>query len=495
MSTFKQQTKKKQKPLPANLQDFLRGLQTMSGLNLAQDEILSHIRNFAFRMGLKVYNAEHAITEKIQFEQKKIKGPVTKLVDGTHKLELSKILIEGTVKSIKTESRRVIISNDKQKMPGCENNTLYYECNGLILDAITWQPLVIPPRAFNKYPKTVNINNYLAENVYDIVRVEDGTVVTLYNWNSPDKGRIWSIATSAGYDVSSLKWMGDKTYAEIFYYIAQKYYSDFVKWSGMTLEIEEDKTRLAFTNLDPSGCHSIGFRYHGFHPVISDFEKMWHVQSVIKGKVVRGNLSYLPQQQKIDIQDCTVEVLKSLCKKSVEDAVKSIANKDPNASFNYGYILRSKNPKKTREYSDILIDSPLLKCVRQLFYNHHSEITGISPMEKMEYTAMRIFLLNRDRVSFLSLCPDWSPRFLEYEALINNIIDLIVTLLRQSGMASCGKISAPSTPIARVAQGIMNHMTSRVMIPEFNKDVRSIVSDFVTRQEYSPVFIKLLQRK
>ena len=58
--------------------------------------------------------------------------------------------------------------------------------------------------------------------------------------------------------------------------------------------------------------------------------------------------------------------------------------------FNYGFILRSRNPEATGVYSDILCESPRLRRVRQLVYQHPSRQVReeIDESSRLEYCAL-----------------------------------------------------------------------------------------------------------
>ena len=94
------------------------------------------------------------------------------------------------------------------------------ECNGAVIDARTWIHLVVPPRVFAPHLPVKEIdrtlsapdpNGEIRTGHYNIFQVSDGTVVSLYCWDHPTKGPIWCLATGNGYDVSRLKWAGEKT--------------------------------------------------------------------------------------------------------------------------------------------------------------------------------------------------------------------------------------------------------------------------------------------
>ena len=119
---------------------------------------------------------------------------------------------------------RIILSCDRRNIRA----PLCAECNGAVIDARAWAHLVVPLRAFAPRPLAKEVDRALSipdadgeirTGHYDIIQVSDGTVVTLYCWTNPAKGPIWCLASSNGYDVSHLKWIGGKTYAEIVHFL------------------------------------------------------------------------------------------------------------------------------------------------------------------------------------------------------------------------------------------------------------------------------------
>jgi hypothetical protein len=282
-----------------------------------------------------------------------------------------------------------VLSGDKRGGTRGLRIPLYYECNGLVIDARTWRALAVPPNAFNNQPTSKAIDTFLAEDCYDIIRVDDGTVVTLYCWDHPTEGPSWALASSNGYDVSSLRWFGQLTYAAIFYDITQRLYPDFGAQTGMSLETRADgTTRLNFTNLDHSRCYTIGFRHHNFHPMKSDPERMWQIQSTdlsgtIPQVVFSGNghgLPVIPDQyvyaDNFLGKPLTLEILRNNGSTAISQAAtyaaQFVAAAHPQlpAELNYGYILRARASARgvTKEHSNILIDTPLLKRIRKIIY-------------------------------------------------------------------------------------------------------------------------------
>ena len=139
-----------------------------------------------------------------------------------------------------------------------------------MIDARTWTHIVVPPRAFASRPWAKEVDRALSAwdadgdirtGLYDVIQVSDGTVVMLYNWTHPAKGPIWCLAMGNGYDVSHLRWMGGKTYAEIVHGLLADC-PGFPAAAGLGFRRDslcEGDTRLNFKYLDRGLCYTIGF--------------------------------------------------------------------------------------------------------------------------------------------------------------------------------------------------------------------------------------------
>ena len=201
---------------------------------------------------------------------------------------------------------RIILSWDRRQTRS--SALLRAECNGPVIDTRTWALLVAPPRAFNPHPKTKEVDRFLAApgdtGLYDVIRVYDGTVISLYRWTHPQKGPIWCLASSNGYDVSGLKWMGPKTYAEIVYEILSAKHPGFTEATGLRLlrdHVCAGDVRLDLPALDPGRCYTFGFRHPNFHPLAADPSTVWNIQTVNLARTphvadTAGGLPGIPHQ-------------------------------------------------------------------------------------------------------------------------------------------------------------------------------------------------------
>ena len=190
-----------------------------------------------------------------------------------------------------------------------------------MIDARAWANLVVPSSAFAPRPLAKEVDSALSvpdadveirTGHYDIIQVSDGTVVTLYNWTHPAKGPIWCLATGNGYDVSHLKWMGGKTYAEIVNDLLAEC-PGFPAAAGLGFKREflcEGDTRLVFKYLDRGRCYTIGFRHPNFHPMTTDPPGFWNIQTADLGtgtpRANSAGLPTVPHQTVYSLEDLAV---------------------------------------------------------------------------------------------------------------------------------------------------------------------------------------------
>jgi hypothetical protein len=175
---------------------------------------------------------------------------------------------------------RIVLSSMHRPGPQYSNAPiLHAECKGVVIDAQTWRIISLPPRNFSLNPPHAEVDSLLARGLYDIVRVDEGTLVTLHTWQHPVEGQSWCLSTSNGYDVSSLRWMGELTYAEAFFSLMETLYPEAVARTGLTLLRGEDgRTQLQFSDFPPHFCVTVGMRHPHLHPLPYDPPRLWQIQ-------------------------------------------------------------------------------------------------------------------------------------------------------------------------------------------------------------------------
>ena len=164
------------------------------------------------------------------------------------------------------------------------------------------------------------------------------------------------------------------------------------------------------------------------------------------------------------------------------------------AALNYGYILRSRDPARTREHSDLLVDSPLLARVRKLAYDRAPrEVRDkLAPAQRFEYNALRAFLTLTDRDDFLALYPHWRPRFLVYGEFLSNLVSQIVHAMRQRSMAPASSEPSMKSPTGQVARALLDHISRHESLTGFPKNTEQIVRDYVTSPAYAYLYLRAI---
>ena len=399
---------------------------------------------------------------------------------------------------------------------------IYSPYYGIIVDTTTLKPISIPPLPCIKAlsnKKITEINKALSQELCDIIKIEDGTMVTLYSWIHPQNGRMWAIASNNGYDISSYKWMGKLTYAEIFYDLVDRLYPAFKAQTGMDILYiahtnDTIKTILTFTNLDHNFCYTIGFRHHDFHPMKADSEKIWQVQYVdlrvdSEYTIIHGGFfpaDILPIQAKceysaigkgpITIKNIELKCMSSFInaylyinKNYIEDG--STIEDDNQFVPQYGYIIRYNG-------ESILIKSPLLKMVEKLIYKYHKDYKiyseNLNHLNKMQYIAMRAFLKNGKgdintscRQQFILLFPEWSSKFADFDKFTSNLIEKIASYFSQNKEIKASKKEL--SPIDNLSYRLYLIIKKDYKL---TLNYEEVISNYVHNPEYAFIYINFI---
>lgn len=407
---------------------------------------------------------------------------------------------------------RVLLYSDRNS--GDFNHPISFECNGVILDTETWKPLVIPSAAFNTSPDYKSVEQNMHN--YKIYPIFDGTLVNFYYYgkNGSDSNEVtnninniavntWCMGSKHGYDVSSYKWIGEKTYLEAFKSaLGSVTYEDFI------------------AALSPDACYSVLFRCHEFHPLLNDpqqvqlvriadlntmeevvhddprylkikaliseqkpyedellFCDLYHfiseVNSMNQNTQPKNETTELPQHdmaqkatpQNIELRNAiSKKKFKSLISRN-QDALESylrsvpVPKKGKDATafkthaphIHYGYILRDS---RWHSVSHVMLESTLLKQIRQYIYNlpnakHGSATqTKITEANRLNYSILRAYLSPfAQREQFLRLFPQFIPTYGYYDDMMTKITKRVIKQFKghTGGRLSKGdKITTPN---------------------------------------------------
>ena len=425
---------------------------------------------------------------------------------------------------------------------------------GFILDITTKAILSVPlAPLLNKLNKTAIklVDDHLKNNLYEIIKIEDGTIITLYSWMHPQNGLMWSMASNRGYDVSSFKWMGKMTYAEIFYDLVDRLYPEFKAHTGMEILYislnGEVKTILTFSNLDPTKCYSLGFRHHNFHPLKIDPEKIWQVQYSdlsTKNEVVRvysGGFfppEILPVQKvweyskftNIDAHTDEPKIVSySMIEKKGESSFINACiecgkyieksnlfsdedNEAPSTYIpQYGFILRSLDISQTGALSNIIIEYPLFINNKKLIYEQFNRDKLINETNRMKHNAMRAFLndgrgdiFTSYKKKFIALYPEWSPKFYVFEQFISQLtIQIRLNIIYQQKkeyaaapieVLTMGDLKINREKFERIAIDFANMIKQNFKINKYTNihNLEKIIRDYIQNYQYASIYLHIL---
>lgn len=349
-----------------------------------------------------------------------------------------------------------------------------------VFDAVTWMPLAITPRPFTKKIHKGLVDEFLGSNLYQIVKTNDGTLGTLYNWHHPRVGPIWCMSSQRGWDVFPLEWPGGGSWAEALVRLLKPYQDkvedDEAKHPGCPAPLGDIRhfrlvkdllcdgdIRVSLGNLSADRCYTIGMRDHGAHPLKNDPEGLWNVQSIdlrfgagmaasFDPDLLVPHLPYqhvLVPERLFESSQPKLALLEEMCKGSLEKAKSAIAaGKNGFEHFHYGFILRSLRPDLTGEYSDIIIESELIDRVRDLMYGQplREDREWVGPETKILYNGIRGLLNESSRESVLTLFPQFKPHDEKIRQFLHNVQRYVIDKARRPGGTSAsGKPNTSST--------------------------------------------------
>jgi len=287
----------------------------------------------------------------------------------------------------------------------------YYACNGIVFDAETFDLLVVPqPVICSNYKLGAIKKNW---DKYTVHAINDGTVINLYYYQDA-----WRMSSAGGFDVGNMKWLGDSTYTQAF----ESLFKD---------------CDFSYEKLDKRSCYTIGFRHHEFHPLLTDSQKIWFIQSVnLDTMQVATQCDFLPQQTVV--VDSLKNILAQLTS-ALSDYFVSLQKDDKRAVHNYGVVLRG--PAELGEMANIIMESSLMKKIRQLLYNvpktkHIAQTLITNSHERLQYMILQSYMSTKLRYIMFNLFPQYAEYYKYYDNCFTEVKDRLISGLRNKVIKS-----------------------------------------------------------
>ena len=350
------------------------------------------------------------------------------------------------------------------------SNVLSREANGLVLDMKTWQPLVYPiPTMIHIVNKAI-VNKHLATGKYRIFHAEDGTRVNLYYWQNK-----WIISTNKNFEMNNVKWNGTKTYQELLTECLDKVYKPLTNQEDKQAkqdnkqdsEQNPEETKVTswdsfIPTLDTNCCYTFGFKHPIIHPFYGGDQPkydMWFIRSVkLDNLAVSETFDSLRKQKLLEEPINDISTLFKRAKSAMDNWMVK-------REVNYGYILQSDSD--LAEYSNIFVESTLMKTIRKLQY----ENTLINTCHENKYNKEHFLALNaymdpEISAMYIVLFSQYKPIYDKLDILFNQITSLLVTECKTDQATDQNKDQNKdrTTELTIVANSILTKFTHQVKL-------------------------------
>jgi hypothetical protein len=381
------------------------------------------------------------------------------------------------------DGRMVFYTSKNARFDKVERKQMWSECNGYVVDTVNMKPLVIPMCSFKSNVNTNILNTNLVNDVYDIYKVEDGTVISLYWWESASK---WCISTTRGYDVSEVKW-GTKTYTHILKELVELYGTDVDTF---------------YNSLNKEHCYTFGFKHKSMHPFKEGkkvcINKLWFIQSVeLKTNCVNENFQFLfgiSNQEKFVYtkENINSKYLFSKLHTSLNDFILT-------GNVCYGFILKPKNTSSTNINNIIMLESSLLQNIRKLIYHRDlNKYANEMGYNKDLTTIIHAYLNPNICDLFITLFPQHEHIYddlnIVHNTIVNNVIkynDVKYKTFRQINNRPKVEDIKPNPYMDDIIEYICEKINRKFMDIK-NKHIKHYVSSYIKTVKFVHVFYNMI---
>jgi len=317
---------------------------------------------------------------------------------------------------------RVVLATKRNKANF--STPLVRECNGAIIiieqSELSVRCRLLTRPAHDCNPKVTNyqlINNSIRNGLYDIYRINDGTTM---NISYLQQTKSWVFSSKNSFDLKDVEWR-DRKYGEIINEVLEGY-------PGFSLD-----------KLTQGKTYTIGIRHMAYHPFGASTESSaWFIQSadIRTGQTSNTDPIGLPTQERARITSQGSkywQAMQALAKSALDDYIKADP-KNPIRPF-FGFILRSKDSERTKQYSDIIIESTLMNEIRKAIYqapyiaNKTLLVQYKENFKNTMFIQVESYLDTKKRALYERLFPHWIPLYTKYDDIVREGIDNIYQLL------------------------------------------------------------------
>jgi hypothetical protein len=374
------------------------------------------------------------------------------------------------------DGRMVFYTSKNTRFDKTEHQQLWSECNGYVVDTVNMKPLVIPMRSFksNVNPNTLDTN--MGNDLYDIYKVEDGTVISLYWWEANHK---WCISTTRGYDVTEVKW-GTKTYVQIL--------EELVELYGNTLS-------AFYGSLNKEHCYTFGFKHSSMHPFkegkVECTDKLWFIQSVeLETEAIcedfQGLFGIFNQTKLVSSnENINSKYLFSKLHKSLDDYILT-------GDVCYGFILKSKDSSVTKSYDNIMLESSLLQNIRKLIYHRDlNEYANEMGYNKNLTTIIHAYLNPNTCDLFIILFPQYTHVYEDLGIITDNIVNNVANY-NINQYKPIGKNIKHNKYMVDIIEYVYEKINNQFTVDIKNNHINHYISSFIKTKSFVHVFYNMI---
>ena len=308
------------------------------------------------------------------------------------------------------------------KWKNIQNNDLWLEANGLIIDVINVKPLVIPTKSFISHYDRKILNEFIESDTYDLFKIEDSTIINLYYFDK------WIISTNRGIEMNNTVF-NSYSYMEMLTEILNK----------KNIDIDE-----FFDSLDKNKCYTFNIKHNCIHKFNTE-DNIWFINSTILDDISQNitdnyqNPKSSNVSQTVDTienpiisQLSLIQIREPIPMMTLNDIINinndSLHNYLSEKKIDYGFIIKSKYPDKTGVYSNVIFESHLLERIRNLIYN--SKFTKLAKENKINHdlaVCLSAYLDINNRNLFIKLFPQFMDIYNKLDIIVEKLIFNIIT--------------------------------------------------------------------
>ena len=372
----------------------------------------------------------------------------------------------GIKTSHSMESGLMVAYVDKANRKICDIDELAQHCNGSIIDLHTYKVLAIQQLMCITNIDSKVVNKYLAEGLYTIHKIKEGTQINLF-WL--ERRSEWVISTSRGYDMKFAKW-GDITYGNVL--------SDILDKFGTTSDEFYD-------TLDKNKSYSFGIKHPSMHPFHEGkgepLYDMWYMHST--DMINQLPCDDYPNKFGIsgpDIYENKVTVVKQLFPLLSNSLNDFITNK----KVNYGFLLTSNNVSITGRNSNILLESTLLRKIREMHYiNSFDNNARVHNYDRNTFITIYTYLDVSRYSLFRILFPSYNSDFDILDNITNDLYNDIIAYAKN-------KFS--NLKYENYSIKLFNKI-SNVVVIDPKKNNSRVITTFILSEEWLDMYYKIFE--